>query len=279
MKQCPTLVGVPTAPAQIDAEKVACMRAQRQTHLVLIPSYNSGPKLIETVNQARLFWGPVWIVIDGSTDCSAIPLQQLAKSDPEVQLFVLPKNVGKGAAILHGLRLAEAAGFTYVLTMDGDGQHPAALIPQFMAESIANPNALVLGQPIFDASAPKIRIHGRRLSNWWTRLETLWGADFDSLFGFRVYPIAALKGVMEKCYWMRRFDFDAEAAVRLYWEGFRPINLPAPVRYFTVNENGVSHFRYVRDNLYLVWMHFRLVFGCLRHLTRLVTREIKSCPR
>jgi hypothetical protein len=50
---------------------------------------------------------------------------------------------------------------------------------------------------------------------------------------------------------MRRYDFDAEAAVRLVWAGLRPVNLDAPVRYFSRAEGGVSHFRYGRDNVLL----------------------------
>ena len=57
---------------------------------------------------------------------------------------------------------------------------------------------------------------------------------------------------------MRRFDFDPEAAVRLCWRGVPPINLPAPVRYLSAAEGGVSHFHYGRDNLLLTWMHLRL---------------------
>ncbi len=59
--------------------------------------------------------------------------------------------------------------------------------------------------------------------------------------------------------WMRRFDFDAEAVVRLCWQGIRPINLDAPVRYFRPEEGGVSHFHYWRDNALLAWMHSRLM--------------------
>ena len=55
--------------------------------------------------------------------------------------------------------------------------------------------------------------------------------------------------------WMRRFDFDPEAVVRLCWRGVRPINLPAPVNYFRADEGGVSHFNYLRDNILLTWMH------------------------
>ena len=247
-----------------------------RTHVVLIPSFNSGRKLIETVREARHYWAPVWIVIDGSTDGSEEPVKTLAATDPELCVFVLPFNQGKGAAILYGLRMAEAAGFTHALTMDADGQHPASLIQRFIAESQAEPDALVLGKPIFDDSAPRIRILGRRLSNWWAGLETLWVAKFDSLFGFRVYPIAGLRQIMETSRWMRRFDFDAEAAVRLSWSGCKLVNLPAPVRYFTRREGGVSHFNYVRDNLLLGWMHARLV-GCLiRHLPFILAQRLKS---
>src|SRR5476649_1870314 len=105
------------------------------SHLVLIPSYNTGLKLLATVREARRYWEPVWIVIDGSTDGSTEALQDLAAADPGLRVLVLPHNQGKGAAILHGLRAAAMAGYTHVLTMDADGQHPAARIPEFMAVS------------------------------------------------------------------------------------------------------------------------------------------------
>jgi glycosyltransferase involved in cell wall biosynthesis len=252
---------------------------ERRSHLVLIPSYNSGPKLVETVRAARRHWAPVWVVIDGSTDGSDAALARLAAGDPEIRVLRLPANQGKGAAMLHGIRLAEAEGFTHALAMDADGQHPAALIPAFIAASRANPDGLILGRPIFDASAPRIRVLGRKLSNWWTDVETLWAGSFDSLFGFRVYPIGGLRRVMEASRWMRRFDFDAEAAVRLCWAGFTPISLPAPVRYFTPDEGGVSHFRYGRDNLLLTWMHARLLLGFLVRLPVFLALRFRSSRR
>ena len=90
------------------------------THLVLIPSYNTGPKLVDTVRDARAQWSPVWVVVDGSDDGSADPLQAMAVSDPGLRVWVLPHNQGKGAAVLHGLREAHSAGFSHVLTMDSD---------------------------------------------------------------------------------------------------------------------------------------------------------------
>ena len=246
--------------------------------LVLIPSYNSGPALSWTVRAARANWAPVWVVIDGSTDGSDAALRAAVEGDQGVRVLTLPRNGGKGAAVLHGLHAAEAAGFTHALTMDADGQHPAEQIARFMAASAADPNALVLGVPVFGTDAPVLRVRGRRVSNWWANLETLGAGVEDSLFGFRVYPIAPLRTVMERTRWMRRYDFDAEAAVRLVWAGLRPVNLPAPVRYPSAVEGGISHFRYGRDNLLLTGMHIRLMLGMLARLPRLTRRRFAGEP-
>jgi hypothetical protein len=160
--------------------------------------------------------------------------------------------------------------------MDSDGQHPAQCIGAFMAASMARPGALILGEPRFDADAPRLRVRGRRISNWWANLETLWAGIHDSLFGFRVYPLAELIEVMRRGRWMRRFDFDAEVAVRLSWEGVALQNLAAPVRYLRPDEGGISHFRYGRDNVLLTWMHTRLVFGALWRMPRLLRRQLAA---
>ncbi|SAL26841.1 glycosyl transferase family 2 [Caballeronia cordobensis] len=243
------------------------------THLVLIPSYNPGEKVDETVRGAREQWNPVWVVVDGSTDGSAARLSKMAETDPGLRVIVLPENRGKGSAVLAGLEEAARLGFTHALTMDSDGQHPAALIRTFMETSMAAPEAMILGRPKFDASAPQLRVQGRRISNGWANLETLWMGIGDSLYGFRVYPIAPLASLMRSQSWMRRFDFDPEAVVRLCWRGVRPINLDAPVRYFMPEEGGVSHFHYGRDNVLLTWMHTRLFLGFLIRLPMLIARR------
>jgi hypothetical protein len=244
------------------------------THLVLIPSYNPGAKVLATVRAALSQWAPVWVVVDGSTDGSAEKLQALAAEVDQLTIIVLPENRGKGAAVLEGLERAEAAGYTHVLTMDSDGQHPADLIPAFMAASQAEPAKMVLGKPVFAADAPALRVNGRKVSNGWANLETLWMGIGDSLYGFRVYPVMPLRRIMQANRFMRRFDFDPEAVVRLCWAGVRPLNLDAPVRYFRADEGGVSHFNYLRDNTLLTWMHTRLFLGFLLRLPLLIWRRL-----
>lgn len=240
------------------------------THLVLIPSYNPGTRVDDTVRSARENWNPVWVVVDGSTDGSAARLQAMAERDPGLRVIVLPVNRGKGGAVLAGLDEAAAHGFTHVLTMDSDGQHPAHLIRSFMAASQADPGAMVLGLPQFGPDAPRERVYWRRLSNLCANLETLWAGIGDSLYGFRVYPIAPLRAIMHGHGWMRRFDFDPEVAVRLCWEGVRPVRIASPVRYFQPGEGGVSHFSYLRDNVLLTWMHLRLLAQCVPRLPKLI---------
>lgn len=250
------------------------MTAPSRTHLVLIPSYNPGNKVFETVRGAREQWNPVWVVVDGSTDGTPAALQEMARTDPGLRVLIRERNGGKGAAVLDGLTAAAAQGFTHVLAMDSDGQHPADRIGAFMAASMAAPTAMILGEPVFDASAPSLRVKGRRISNWWANVETLWAGIHDSLFGFRVYPVAPLLRLMRSSRWMRRFDFDVEAVVRLSWAGVPVRNLPAAVRYFTPAEGGVSHFNYWRDNVLLSSMHSRLFFGFLIRLPYLLARRL-----
>jgi len=249
-----------------------------ENQLVLIPSYNTGPKLRETVEGALEYWAPVWVILDGSDDGSEKDLEALQEKYDEshFRYFTLETNQGKGSAVLHGIREADKLGMTDVLTMDSDGQHPPDHIPKLMEAARDNPGTMVLGLPIFDESAPTIRLRGRKLSNWWANLQTLWGGIGDSLFGFRLYPIQRLIKVMESTRWARRFDFDAEVAIRLVWKDVEVINIPVPCKYLTEEEGGVSHFNYLRDNILLTWMYLRLLVGFLFRLPILLWRKVRS---
>ena len=227
--------------------------------LILMPSYNTGRILRETVAAVLECGVPLWVVVDGSTDGSPALLDGIENDTfPEFRVLRLERNRGKGAAILHGLREAIADGFTHVLTMDSDGQHPASRVEAFLTIGAAHREAAVFGVPVFDSSAPRLRVNGRKVSNFWADLETLWWGIGDSLFGMRLYPAAALLQAMQCTPFARRFDFEPEVAVILCWLGTPIIKLPTPVRYPSESEGGVSQFRYLRDNALLTWMHFRL---------------------
>jgi len=240
--------------------------------LILIPSYNTGRILPSTVADVLVHWADVWVVMDGSTDGSEVLLKPLQESHRGLKVICLPKNGGKGAAVLDGTRQAQAAGFTHVLTIDADGQHPTEDIPRFLELAEKHPEAALMGCPIFGPEAPQLRVQGRKISNGWSNLETLgWGIP-DSLFGMRLYPIPALLRAFKGTFWARRFDYDTEIAVRLAWQGVPMLAVPTQVRYLTAEEGGVSQFRYFRDNAVLTWMHLRLLAGFFWRLPMLLLR-------
>ena len=241
---------------------------------VLIPSYNSGSLLRQTLAGVLEVWDDVFVVIDGSTDGSDVGLEELGNKDGKrLRIHRLKENEGKGSAVLAGISLAANEGFTHALAMDADGQHPAGHIRRFMDIGEKHPEALVLGEPVFDDGAPSLRVQGRKVCNWWANLETCWWGIHDSLFGMRLYPIAPLQKVFSETGFARRFDFDPEVAVRMCWKGVPVINLKTPVRYLTAEEGGISQFRYLRDNTLLTGMHIRLFIGFLLRLPVLLPRR------
>ncbi len=237
--------------------------------LVLVPSYNTGgTRLHRTIAEALPAHAAVWVVIDGSTDGSERSLDPLLSAHPGLKVLRQPINGGKGAATLAGAQAALAAGFTHALVMDADGQHPVDHIAPFFAAAAATPGALVAGRPVFGPEVPLERLHGRKLSVGLVAFETR-GAIDDPLFGFRVYPLAPLAATLAPLRFARGYDFDPEIAVRLVWAGLPVVNLPAPCRYLDQAEGGVSHFRYGRDNMKMIWLHLRLLLQLPFHWSRM----------
>lgn len=249
-----------------------------RSHVVVIPSYNTGSILKSTVREALRYWQPVWLFIDGSTDTAHVEFLNHPEDWPGLRVFVSKVNQGKGATAFCAAEEAARAGYTHMLLMDADGQHPADLIPQFMEASVGNPEAMVLGQPVFGDEAPWVRLAGRQLSVGMVWLETLGGGVGDPLMGFRVYPVAPLLAIAGRTRFARRYDFDPEVAVRLFWEEVPPMRLPAPVRYIAKEVGGVSHFHYLRDNLFMIWLHLRLVLAFLPRCIR-VLQFSRQCRR
>ncbi len=234
--------------------------------IVLIPSFNTGKLLETTVREAIANTDkPVLVVIDGSRDDSEKTVLDLAKSDDRLTVIVKPVNEGKGAAVRSGLIATKKQGFTHVLVMDADGQHPTSEIDRFFGHAESEPRAMILGQPVFDKNVPIERLYGRKLSVWMVMLEVMSRAIGDPLYGFRVYPIKPLLEVMNKERRSNRYDFDPEVAVRLYWMGVPAIKVDAPVTYISEKQGGVSHFHYFRDNVRFVALHIRLVIEAPFH--------------
>lgn len=239
---------------------------------IVIPVFNHGATLATVLAQLEPFGLPIILVDDGSDADTALTLQQLASEQPQrITLYTRPENGGKGAAVMDGLRQARQLGFSHALQIDADGQHRSADLPHFLDAARSNPDALITGTPQYDASVPKGRLYGRYLTHVWVWINTLSLDIRDSMCGFRVYPLAPTLAIIDRVTLGKHMEFDCEILVRLHWQNTPIINLPTAVQY---PENGLSHFRLLKDNLLISKMHARLFFGMLVRLPWILRQRV-----
>jgi predicted LPLAT superfamily acyltransferase len=239
---------------------------------IVIPIYNHKEAITATVANLVVHGLPLFVVDDGSDEATRQVLAALAQHHAnQLTLLRLPVNGGKGAAVMAGLRAARAAGYTHALQIDADGQHETADVPRFLDASHANPHAVILGSPVYDASVPKSRLYGRYLTHVWVWIETLSFAIRDSMCGFRLYPLDVAYALIDTVKLGTRMDFDIEILVRLHWRRVEFIAIPTPVTYAA---DGVSHFDVLWDNVRISRTHTRLVAGMLARLPVLLLHKL-----
>ena len=238
--------------------------------VAVIPVYNHGDAIGGVVARVRESGLRCLLVDDGSSAPCAAVLDELARA-PDIALVRLPVNQGKGGAMMAGLRAAAAAGYTHALQIDADGQHDAGDIPTFLARAARSPAAVICGTPVYDDSVPAVRFYGRYLSHVWLWISSMSLEIGDSMCGFRVYPLASVVPLIDGARLGRRMEFDPEVLVRLHWRGVQMVNVPTRVTY---PRDGVSHFRYGADNVLIVAMYVRLVFGMLLRSPVLLWRKL-----
>ncbi len=243
---------------------------------VLVPVYNHEHAVARVVEGARAFDLPVILVDDGSNASCARELDRLAAADSRIELLRHTVNRGKGDAMKTGMRNASARGFTHAMQIDADGQHALSDVPRFIDEARCHPDELICGRPIFDADIPAVRFYGRYFSHAMVWLETLSLSIPDSMCGLRLYPIKPMIELIDSTRLGARMDFEIELLVRLNWRN-------VPMRWLatrvTYPSDGVSHYRYVFDNILVARTHARLLVGMLwrspvlfwRNLSRLAS--------
>ncbi|MEO7066684.1 MAG: glycosyltransferase family 2 protein [Rhodanobacter sp.] len=255
------------------------LSTERFAPCALIPIYNHKDTIACTVHALRAHNLPVLIVDDGSDEATRTVIDAIiddAGHDAgDIRLLRLAQNQGKGAALVAGLLAARQAGYTHALQIDADGQHDTSDAPRFIDEARQHPLALICGRAVYDDSVPKARLYGRYLTHVCVWIETLSLAINDSMCGYRLYPLAETCAEIARAPLPTRMDFDTEIAVRLVWRGVPVRNLPTRVIY---PENGLSHFRMVRDNVRITAMHTRLLLGMLPRIPRLLERRLNRAP-
>jgi glycosyltransferase involved in cell wall biosynthesis len=238
---------------------------------IVVPIYDHGSTIHRLAGALSAHGLPIYIVDDGSHEPTRAELARVAADFPRVRLHRLAQNRGKGAAVMQGLRLAHADGMTHALQIDADGQHDVADVPRFLARAEARPQAVIAGRPLFDASAPRARVYGRALTNFWVSVETLSLSVKDAQCGFRLYPLRSTCALIGRGGIPARMDFDIAIIVRLAWLGVPVENLATRVVY---PPGGISHFDMLADNARISLAHTLLVCGMLLRLPLLLARKL-----
>ncbi len=237
---------------------------------ILIPVYNHSHAIGPVVQALKPFSIPCILINDGSDPHCSTVLREIARVESSwVTLYERPENGGKGAAVMDGFRLALKQGYTHAIQIDADGQHTLEDIQPMTQASQNNPDALILGQPIFDEHIPRGRLYGRYFTQIWIWINTLSFAIADGMCGFRCYPLSSVNTLLNSVSLGRRMDFDIEIIVRLYWQGLAIVNVPTRVSYPL---DGVSHFKMFWDNVWIAITHAKLFFGMLIRLPVLLKR-------
>ena len=220
----------------------------------IIPHYrhiHTLPKVITALQQENI---PIFVVDDGSGEEYQDALNNIEKQYA-INLFRLPENHGKGFAVKYGIEEMKKQGFSHSLQIDADAQHDFNAIFKLKDACQNNPKALICANPIYGKDAPKSRLYGRKITNFWNVLHTFSFSIKDGLCGFRIYPINDFLSTCQKETVGNGMDFDNEILIRMYRQKIPIIWIDTPVTY---QDNGISHFKMWQDNIKISKMHARL---------------------
>lgn len=214
-----------------------------------IPVYNNASTVRNVVQETRRYLNQVIVVDDGSTDGNVAEIL----AGTETTVLSHASNRGKGAALMTALEHVQSHGGTYMITLDGDGQHLPDDIPKFL-DLLTDDPAIVIGWRDFEtADVPESSRFGRRFSNFWIWMET--GLSLhDTQSGFRAYPVECVSALHLRG---TRYDFEIEVLAKAAWAGIELKEISIGVVY---SEDTIrrSSFRPFLDNLRISLMHSRL---------------------
>lgn len=200
---------------------------------------------------------PILIVDDGSetpVEDSLYPWSvREAIEQKRVRVVRFERSQGKGAALQFAIAELVKQGFTHMLTVDADGQHPASEIHKLVEAGLQHPWDLIIGHRSFQGGTGPGRL-GQRISNFWVRYQT--GLQIqDSQSGFRLYPLFSVQNLK---FFTRRFEFEVEILIRSLWSGVTVREIEVDVFNPEVAER-TNHFHKLWDNARLWLLNFAFV--------------------
>ena len=114
----------------------------------VVPVYNEAlgldkfhASLMEVIKSISGYDYEIIYCNDGSSDNTYQVVKEINSNDSRVKLISLSRNFGKESALAAGIKQASGQA---IITLDGDGQHPVELIPEFLTRW-ANGSQVVIG--------------------------------------------------------------------------------------------------------------------------------------
>ncbi|MCG7974171.1 MAG: glycosyltransferase family 2 protein [Candidatus Thiodiazotropha taylori] len=214
---------------------------------VVIPVYNESATIRDVAAAALQQTENVIIVDDGSSDDSHSQLEGL-----NVHLLRHQQNQGKATALQSGFDQAIKLNAEMIITLDGDGQHNPAEIPQLISAAQANPNSIIIAARLKQRhNAPKLRLFANRFADFWVS----WAAGYpvtDSQSGFRLYPFDLLRDVRLNTSKEKGFVFESEIVIEAASHSFYSVSVPVESIYHVGRRQ--SHYKPWTDTWRIVRM-------------------------
>ena len=240
---------------------------------VVIPTYNNGGTITRVVRETLLECRDVIVVNDGSTDNTSSQLHQVEG----ITLIEYATNRGKGYALREGFKRALEMGFSYAITLDGDGQHYPSDICHFLTANQKHPGTLIIGSRRLEGvERSEGSKFANKFSNFWFWVQT--GRKLpDTQTGYRLYPLKKLRGLSLLT---SRYEAELELLVFTSWHGTELVPIDINV-YYPPREERVSHFRpgvdFARISvLNTVLCFLAVVYGLPLRLFRLLSNIVRT---
>ena len=219
----------------------------------VIPCYNIEGVCGPVVRAAAGFADHVIAVNDGSVDETEAVLRAVAADCPNVDVLSLPKNCGKGIALLEAFRSAVSRdSFDILVTLDGDGQHRPEDIPRLAQELVEGKHALVIGERLARKEMPLRSRFGNTITTGVMKLVHP-AAPTDTQSGYRAFHRDFVREVVEKIDG-GHYETELEILLLALRQGRSLGSVTIPTVY--LDGNRLSHFRPIVDS----WRIYRALF-------------------
>ena len=257
---------VETSPSTMESNKEENIEEElhKAKILVIIPAHNEEDNIAHTIKEIKekASYVDILVVNDGSIDRTS----EIAANNG-VTVANQPFNMGIGAAVQTGFKIASEEGYVIAIQIDADGQHNPSYIPKLCEPILRGDADIVIGSRYKEKSeyrTSRVRLSGIKFFSWLTSL-IIKQKITDTTSGLRALNKDAYSLFSEEY----PTDFpDAEAIILLGYRGFRSSEIAIEMRN---RSGGISFFSIPK----LLYYPFKNVLAIVCTVLRERRRQIR----